>query len=249
MSNRPGERDPTFDPPRLDEYFGRFYLPNLLGVFALSKQFQGRNPYGESYLREHEQINMPRIPLAVKKGKQIIPLEDDAVQIIEARTRHLIAIPHGNRRSFGQTELARFQALLDGTSIGMTELSISDRLGMGRDEFMLSSEWAREYLGATNQASVMYGARLHGYVPSIRPNSLRTPKLTLNRKLHLLLAAIGFDWNESAELTDSKPEAVKSIRSYVRKSLYAHTMPQAVSNGFEAGVFIALRDHDAQAEL
>ncbi len=247
MSGTSGEQGPHGGGPQHEERFGKFYLPSLLGVFALSQQLHGRPPYGESYLRAHDQINTPRTPLAVKKGKEIIPLEAEVVDLIHARARRLIAIPHGERRRFTATELGRFQALLDGTSAGMTELEIGDRLSIDRYEFQETSLEARAYLGATNQASVMYGARLHGYVPSIRPGEMRTPQLTLNRRLHLYLAALGFDWNEAADFTDSSPESVKTTRGYIRDKLQAESIPQAVSNGFEAGLFITLREHEIQA--
>ena len=248
MSGTSGEHGPHSGGPQDQENFGKLYLPSLLGVFALSQQLHGRAPYGEPYLRLHDQINMPRAPLAVKKGREIIPLEPEAVDIITARARRLIAIPHGERRIFAPTEVGRFQALLDGTSVGMTELEIGDRLGLDRYEMQETSQGARDYLGATNQASVMYGARLHGYVPSIRPVELRAPRLTLNRRLHFFLAALGFDWNEAAELTDSSPESVKTTRGYIREKLQAESIPQAVSNGFETGVLITLREHEMQSD-
>lgn len=234
MNRPPAEQNPG--PLEL----GTYYTFSLLRVFAPVLLGHTRTPPSREYIEAHHQINMPPSPLAVKVGRAVVPLADRAQHTIHERAKDLLGMPYGLPPSYSNRELRLLQAYLDGTSAGMTETSIADRLGVDLHEFSSISESARDYLGVPNQASVMYNTRLHGFKPSSRPPHVEVPKLTINRSLHLYLGALGFSGVEAADLTGNTPENVKTVRTYIREKFAAQTFAQTVSNAFESGYYTPL---------
>lgn len=210
--------------------------PAIISIFGLRGVYDVASYYDDSNASQAYRINMPALEVQPgPKGSLIVPLSRTAQRAIHERSRSIVSIPNAGHEQFEHRELLRFQQWLDAMAAGKGEAEIGPRRTVGR-----ISGRMRDYLGATNQASTMYSALLHGYVPDVSVPDIDRPDLTVNRNLHLYLAALGFEATEAARLTGKKDSEVKALRLQAAKKLGATAMTQAITHAFMVGLYMPL---------
>jgi hypothetical protein len=212
--------------------------PDIIAIFgiqhALGNPYSGKCPTISGAYK----LNMPILDVqAGPTGSPIVPLALKARRKIRARSRQIVDIPYEHQANYELNELLRYQRWLDCMAVGMSEEEVAEQLDVGRRTVGRVSGQMREHLGATNQAAIMYGALLHGYTPDITPPLAARPTLTINRNLHLYLAALGFEAGEAADMTGQKASDVRFLRINAARRLGAKAMTQAITHAFLIGHF------------
>lgn len=216
--------------------------PDIVAIFGLASVLQPAAGFPEAYVDRVYTINMPSLAAEVTGRTQASVLLDfEAKQRIAARARTIVAAPYVSEISFDLPELARIEAWLDGSIAGKSDEVIAESMGISRRTLNRLSTDIRQHLGASNQASAVYGILLHGHPYGKRRLGAQPPVMTPNRLLHLYLASLGFEEREAVELTKVGPNVslaqVKSARRQAVRQLGGKVLSQGIVAAYRVGLF------------
>jgi DNA-binding CsgD family transcriptional regulator len=249
MGHRTGGEPELF--PEGDEE--RLTLPaSLIAVFGLERVVgAGSTASGltDEYSARAYQVNMPaQLTERDETRGWNLDIKPEARAQIAERAKSLVAIPRTQDHPFKDDELRAFVAYLDGMAEGKSIAEIARGIPMPDRTLKRRAVLMRDYLGATNEASIVYGALLHGYTPQLSlPREWRRPELTPNEALHLYLAGIGFQKPEVSDLIGVRPGTVRQHRLRGLAKYGAHSTTQALARGFHAGDLITVTAYERRA--
>lgn len=215
--------------------------PGMVSVFGLASVLRSEANLSTPHIDSALLVNMPPLETQVAdKLEPIVPLAEDAQERIKERARSIVVAPYTHEATFSVAELAKFETWFNGSVTGMSDAAIARSMDISRRTLIRIGTNIREYLDVPNQASAVYSILLHGHELGRRAPDVQTPRMTINRFLHLYLAALGFEEREAVELTNVNPNVSLSQVKGARRTAVYQLGGRALSEGILAAYRVGL---------